>query len=116
MEILSYQMNLLHIIRFLQKYLAFPHKNNLYLREYVRLLVLLMMVTKILVWSGPQQQSGHLLPLPHHHQSDFLTSQTQTNVGTFDHFDPHFKLQFSNFNFCKQPHYCSSLGEWEWEL
>ena len=31
-------------------------------------------------------------------KQNFLTSPLSDNGGTFDHFDPHFKRQFSNFN------------------
>ena len=44
-------------------------------------------------------------------KQNFLTSPLSDNGGSFDHFDPHFKGQFSNFNSCNSAsNYCSCIG------
>ena len=40
----------------------------------------------------------------------FLTFTQPHSSGSFDHFDPHFKLQFSNFNSCNTTHYRTAIG------
>ena len=95
MKLVPFMMHLLNII-WGQKF--FPPENNLLLVWSV-----ISVTTMLMVISGHGHNYATYCP----HQAglspikrNFLTSPLSDNGGFFDHFDPHFKRQFSNFNSC----------------
>ena len=98
-KLMSFMMHLLNII-WGQKF--FPQENNLLLVWSV-----ILVTTMLLGWWWWYLDMNTIMPLTaltkpglSPIKRNFLTSPLSDNGGFFDHFDPHFKRQFSNFNSC----------------